>query len=70
MNIQKNKFGGVRGGGLGGREGSGFGGQGGCDLRIEVFGKIHKKKIMGGSVWGGSGWGGIRVDVNVELKFL
>ena len=46
-------------------------GQGGCDRRIEVFGKIHKKKIEGGG-WGvGSGWwGGVRVDVNEELKFL
>ena len=33
------------------------GGQGGCDRRIESFGKIHKKKIQGGSVWG------VRVDV-------
>ena len=37
------------------------GGSGGCDRRIEVFGKIHKTKIRGwGSVWGvrvgGSGW--------------
>ena len=45
------------------------GGQGGCEQRIEVFGKIHKKKFGGGggggggSVgegvrWGGSGWWG------------
>ena len=53
----------VRGG-----EGSGWGGQGGCDRRIEVFGKIHQKKIR---ERGGSGWGGgVRVDVNEELKFL
>ena len=57
-----------------GRVGGG-GGQGGCDQRIEVFGKIHKKKIQGGgSVWGGGGvrvgGGGVRVDVNEELKFL
>ena len=26
----------------------GWGGQGGCVLRIEVFGKIHKKKKSGG----------------------
>ena len=47
--------------------GGGGGGQGGCDRRIEVFGKIHTKKISGG---GGSGWGGVRVDVNEELNFL
>ena len=28
---------------VGGR--SGWGGQGGCERRIEVFGKIHKKKL-------------------------
>ena len=44
MKIQKKKLGGGRGG-LGG------GGQGGCDLRIKVSGKIHKKKIWVG--WGG-----------------
>ena len=46
------------------------GGQGGCERRIEVFVKIHKKKIWGG---GGSGWGGgggVRMDVNKELKLL
>ena len=46
--------------------------EGGCDRRIEVFGKIHKKK-SGGSVGGGefgSGGGGVRVDVNEELKVL
>ena len=44
------------------------GGQGGCDLRIKVFGKIHKKN-GGGS--GGLGLGGgVRVDVKEELKFL
>ena len=52
------------------------GGQGGCDLRIELFGKIHKKKIQGGGRLGGGGGGGfglgggVRVDVNEELKFL
>ena len=59
-------------GGGGGREGLGLGGQGGCDRRIEVFGKIHTKKSGGGSIWGGgggSGWG-VRVDVNEELKLL
>ena len=39
------------------------GGQGGCDLRIKVFGKIHKKKdffFFGGGRGGrgGSGWWG------------
>ena len=28
----------------------GLGGQGGCDRRIEVFGKIHTQKIGGGGV--------------------
>ena len=56
--------GGVRG--EGGGRGRVGGGQGGCDRRIEVFGKIHKKKIQGG---GGVGLG-LRVDVNEELKFL
>ena len=48
----------------------GGGGQGGCERRIEVFGKIQKKKNWGG---GGRGRGrvwGVRVDVNEELKFL
>ena len=62
MKIQKKNWG---GGGSGGR-GSSWGGQGGCDRRIEVFGKIHKKKNNFGRV----GFGGIRVDVNEELKFL
>ena len=62
---------------LGGGEGGGGvglgGGQGGCDRRIEVFGKIHKKNW---GVGGGLGRGGVRlvgevrVDVNEELKFL
>ena len=39
-------------GGGGGRVG---GGQGGCDLRIKVFGKIHKKKLGGGGGRGGGG---------------
>ena len=55
MKIQNKKFGGVGSGG--------GGGQGGCELRIEVFEKIHKK--MGGR--------GVRVggsNVNKELKFL
>ena len=37
----------------------GGGGQGGCERRIEVFLKIHKKKNWGGGVGGvGSGGGG------------
>ena len=60
-----------RGGG-----GVGLGGQGGCERRIEVFGKIHKKKSGGGggregrgSGGGGVGLvgGGVRVDVNAML---
>ena len=54
-------------GGEGRGEGSGWGGQGGCDRRIEVFGKLHKKKIGGGG--GGVLVWGVRVDVNEELKF-
>ena len=46
--------------GGGGRVGRG---RGGCDRRIEGFGKIHTKKILGGG-------GGVRVDLNEELKFL
>ena len=50
----------------------GLGDQGGCERRIEIFGKIQKKKIRGGGGvgregvrWGWSGlWGGVRVDVN------
>ena len=48
------------GGGQRERSGWGGGGQGGCDRRIEVFGKIHPKKFQGGgggSVWGGGGFG-------------
>ena len=41
-----------------------------CDRRIEVFGKIHKKKIFFFFLGGGGGGGGVRVDVNEELKFL
>ena len=49
--------------------------QGGCERRIEIFKKIHKKKIGGGGgvgVFGLGvfGFGGVRVDVNEELKFL
>ena len=60
--------------------GVGLGGQGGCERRIEVFGKIHKKNFGGGGEGevgsgggggggGGSGWG-VRVDVNREVNFL
>ena len=46
------------GGGMGRGGGSGWGGgQGGCERRIEVFGKIHKKKIRGGSGGEGVRWG-------------
>ena len=62
MKIQKKKFGG------GGRSGWGGGGQGGCERRIEVFGKIQKKIWRGG--WVEVRLGGVRVDVNEELKFL
>ena len=61
-------------GGGSGEGGVRLGGQGGCDRRIEVSGKIHKKKIQGGVGLGGGGvrvgGGGVRVDVNEELKFL
>ena len=56
MKIQKKNGGGVEGGSGGG---VGLrGGQGGCDRRIEVFGKIQKKTIGGGEVGlvGGSRW--------------
>ena len=70
MKIQKKNGGGVVEG-SGGRVG--LGGQGGCERRMEVFGKIHKKNRgwvgMGGQVGGRVG-GGVRLDVNEELKFL
>ena len=52
--------------------GSGWGCQGGCERRIEVSGKIHKKKIRGegggeGGRVGGGGGGVVRVDVKVML---
>ena len=43
-----------------------MGDQGGCERRIEVFVKIHKKNGGGVRVGGG----GVRMDVNEELKFL
>ena len=60
------KWGGVRVGvGSGGRVGGGGvgwggGGQGGCDRRIEVFWKIHKKnwRGVGGGLSRGGGWSG------------
>ena len=67
-NLKKKKI----GGGVGG---VGLGVQGGCERRIEVFGKIHKKKSGVSGLGGGggvrwvSGWWGVRVDVNEELKF-
>ena len=60
-----------------GRGGSGWGRgcQGGCELRIEVFGKIHKKKKIGGGGvgrgggqvggGGGSGWWGGQGEKNL-----
>ena len=64
MKIQKKKDFFFWGGG--GGSGSGWGGQVGCDRRIEVLGKIDKKKFgrggggergqVGGRVGGGSGW--------------
>ena len=55
----------------------GLGGQDGCEQRIEVFVNFQKK-IYIFFFWGGGGRGGwvglrgegVRVDVNVELKFL
>ena len=41
--------------------GGGRGGQGGCDRRIEVFGKIHQKNFLEGV---GGGWvGGVGVGL-------
>ena len=80
MKIQKINLGVGGGEGVRGEGGFGLGGggQGGCDRRIEVLGKIRKKKIQGGVGLGGVGLGGgfglggggVRVDVNEELKFL
>ena len=45
-----------------GSGGVGLGGQGGCERRIEVFGKIHQKNSGGGGVGRGGGQvGGGRV---------
>ena len=84
MKIQKKIFflgGGVTGsgGGVRGGGGSGCGGQGGCDRRIEVFGKIQKKIGGGGSGGGGGfGWWGdqggceqrIEVFVKIQKKII
>ena len=59
--------------------GVGLGGQGGCDRRIEVFGKIHQNKFggvgrgqVGGQVGrgGGGGQGGCerRIEVFVKIQ--
>ena len=58
MKIQKKNWGGgVQGGGVGSGEGvEGWGGGVRVDVqRIEVFGKIHTKKIGGGGQVGGVG---------------
>ena len=67
MKIQKIKNGGGSGGGGGGRVvGVGLGGQGGCERRIEVFGKIHTKKFGGGAGRGGGRKGrGVRCGVGL-----
>ena len=44
-------------------------GQGGCERRIEVFEKIHKKIRGGGGIRGCSGWGS-QSGCDTELKFL
>ena len=71
------------GGGVGRGRGRVGGGQGGCDRRIEVFGKIHKKKLGGGGggrvggwvgagsgLWRGGGHGGCerRIEVFVKIQ--
>ena len=49
-----------------------MGGQGGCDRRIEVFGKIHKKNRGAGGPEGSGGGqvGGCeqRIEVFVKIK--
>ena len=64
MNEELKKFKKKKWGGGLGRGGGRVGGQGGCERRIEVFGKIHKKKIGGGGSvtkgvrwWGSGRWG-------------
>ena len=79
VKIEKNGVG--SGGG-----GFGLGGQGGCERRIEVFEKIHffylfffwgggsgrgvRGRLGGGGSGQGGRVGGVRVDVNVQMKFL
>ena len=55
------------GGGGGGGSGVWLRGQDGCEQRIEVFEKIHKKEIGGGGGQVGVGLVGVRVDVNAML---
>ena len=50
-------WGGSGGGGSGRGVGVGLGGPGGCERRIEVFWKIHKKNRGGGVGRGGVRWG-------------
>ena len=58
-----------------GRGWSGWGGQGRLYIEVKFFVKIKKKKTFlggGGRVEGREVglWFGVRVDVNVEVKFL
>ena len=51
----------------------GGGGQGGCEQRIDVFGKIHKKKNSGGRggsrfVGGGQGGSEQRIEAFVKVQ--
>ena len=66
--FKKRIGGGGVGSGGGGRVGGGGGAQGGCERRIEVFVKIHKKK--NGRVGSGGRVGWVRVDVKREMMFL
>ena len=58
MKIQKKIYIFLGGGGSGVFGGGGRS-QGGCELRIEVFVKIQKKIVGGGSEGGGVGSGGV-----------
>ena len=55
--LKKKKFFFFLGGAVLGQGGVGLGGQGGCERRIEVFEKMHKKIRGGGSEGRGSGGG-------------